>query len=162
MTDDWWLMTKLFFLSSLLIANAGARQSKYLAWFKLRRINKRQSLLRSAVIQVCWIACVWGIASDSCICDRSTTDKCAARFWAPHNSRNYLSNRRSSRKANLANNSWCYHPRNVNKLLSYYFILIILKLCVLVNRQQTDCVIFLWLKGRDVLLKLNSIAPVGQ
>ncbi|MCC3414170.1 MULTISPECIES: hypothetical protein [unclassified Microcoleus] len=100
MTDE-----ENIFFTSLLIATVGARLSKYLASFKLRRINKEQSLLRSAVIRVCSIACVWRIASDSCICDRSTTDKCAARFLASHNFRNYLSNRRSSRKANLANNS---------------------------------------------------------
>ena len=149
MTNDWWLMTddEITFFSSLLIPTDDARLSKYLALFnKLRRINKGQSLLRSGVRQICSIACVGSIASDSCICDRSTTDKCAARFWAQHNSQNYLSNRRSSRKANLANSSWYQHLRNVSNLLNYHPILLFLKVCVLVNRQQINDVIFLWIE----------------
>lgn len=74
-TDD-----EIVFFISLLIATGDARLSKYLAVFKVSRLNKGLSLLVPESIQICSIACVWRIASDSCICDRSTTDKCAARF----------------------------------------------------------------------------------
>jgi hypothetical protein len=50
------------------------------------------------------IAFVLPIAAESVACDRSTADKCAGRFGAQYNFPNYLSNRRSNRKASPTNN----------------------------------------------------------
>lgn len=156
MTDDWWR-----FFSSLLIATANWG-CKNTGTVRPPHINMVQSLLLPVVTQICSIACVWRIASDSGICDRSTTDKCAARFWASHSSRNDLSNRRSNRKANLVNNSCCQHPRSVKNLLIYHPILIFLKVCVLLNIQGRNYVVYLWLKSIQRRSKWDRIASVRE
>jgi len=108
---------------------------KYLPHSNQSWINKEESLLRSAVILTSSLSCVWRIASESGVCDRSKTDRCAARFWVQYNSRNYPSNRRSSHKASRVNSWASSHPSSVNNSLSYHPILIFLKVCVLINKQ---------------------------